>query len=173
MFIHQPKREILMKKIDLTLGIAIIYLFTGTLGWAEETHKTPEKAPPTVSVPEETFSGNLDTVWENLVEVLKSYDFTVANSDKAAGTLNTNTRRYFRILSAKFPPVEQDYRDSYAIKVIPADSSTKIQIQRKFETYDSNTKNWIEGDPAKEKAGLAVESIFEALRLRFTRPQNP
>jgi hypothetical protein len=124
-------------------------------------------------VPEETFPGNLDSVWENLVEVLKSYDFPVANSDKATGTLNTVTRRYFRILSAKFPPVEHDYRDSYSIKFIPAESSTKIQIQRKFETYDSNTKNWIEGDVAKEKAGLSVESIFEALRLRLAQTKNP
>ncbi len=163
-----------MKKIELTLGIAIIYLFTGALGWAEEAPKNPEKtAPPAVSVPEETFSGNLDTVWENLVEVLKSYDFPVANSDKPAGTLNTVTRRYFKILSAKFPPVEHDYRDSYSIKVIPAESSTKVQIQRKFETYDNNTKNWVVGDPAKEKTGLTVESIFEALRLRLAQTKNP
>lgn len=170
----QTKRETLMKKADLTLGIAIIYLLMGGLGWAEEPHKTPEKAvSATVSVPEETFSGNLDTVWENLVEVLKTHDFPIANADKSAGTLNTITRRYFKILSAKFPPVEHDYRDSYAIKVIPAESSTKVQIQRKFETYDSNTKNWVEGDPIKEKVGLAVESIFEALRLRLAQTKNP
>jgi len=174
MFIHQTKRGILMKKIYLTIGITVLYLLAGTLGWAEEAQKAPEKsAPPPVSVPEETFSGKLDTVWENLVEVLKGYDFPVANSDKSAGTLNTITRRYFKILSAKFPPVEHDYRDSYAIKVIPAESSTKVQIQRKFETYDSNTKNWVEGDPAKERAGLAVESIFEALRLRLAQTKNP
>jgi uncharacterized lipoprotein len=174
MFIRQDKRGILMRKLYPTIGIITFYLFAGTVGWAEEAPKTAEKGDPApVSVPEEIFPGKLDNVWENLVEVLKNYDFPVANSDKSAGTLNTITRRYFKILSAKFPPVEHDYRDSYAIKVIPGESSTKVQIQRKFETYDNNTKNWIEADPAKEKAGLSVEGIFEALRLRLAQTKNP
>ena len=163
-----------MKKACLFFWIAVTFLFMGVLSGAQETSKAIDKAaPPVVTVPEETFSGNLDTIWENLSEVLKGYDFPIANSDKSAGTLNTVTRRYFKILSAKFPPVEQDYRDSYAIKVIAVESSTKVQIQRKFETYDHNAKNWVEGDPAKEKTGITVESIFEALRHRLTQAKKP
>ncbi len=163
-----------MKKAYLIFWISVTFLFTGVLSGAQETSKATDKAaPPVVTVPEETFSGNLDAVWENLVEVLKGYDFPIANSDKSAGTLNTVTRRYFKILSAKFPPVQQDYRDSYAIKVIAVESSTKVQIQRKFETYDHHTQNWVEGDHAKEKAGITVESIFEALRHRLTQAKKP
>ena len=164
-----------MKKGYLSFLIAIIYLLIsagqGLAG--EASSKSTEKAPsPAPSVPEETFGGSLDTVWETLLEVLKGYDLFIASSDKSTGTIATATKRYFKILSAKFPPVEQDYRDTYTLKVIPAESSTKVQIQRKFEVYDTQSKNWVEGDPHKEKAGINVESLFETLKQRLAQAKS-
>jgi hypothetical protein len=163
------------KKYALSLFIGFLYLLLlSGHGLAEEaTSKPPEKAsPPTPPIPEETFASSLDTVWEGLLDLFKGYDFPVSGSDKSTGTISTATKRYFKILSAKFPPVEHDYRDTYTVKVIPAESSTKVQIQRKFELYDNQSKNWVEGDPLKEKAGISVETLFETLKHRLTQTKN-
>jgi len=164
-----------IKKRYFNLLIVIVYLLiTAGQGLAEEaSSKSTEKAlAPTPSVPEETFAGSLDTVWETLLEVLKGYDFPIASSDKSTGIITTVTKRYFKILSAKFPPIQHDYRDTYTLKVIPAETSTKVQIQRKFEVYDTQSKNWVEGDPHKEKAGINVESLFETFKQRLAQAKS-
>ena len=163
------------KKSTLSFLIGFFYLLLlSGQGFAEEvTPKPPEKASPSIPpVPEETFTGGLDNVWEGLLDLFKGYDFHVSSSDKSTGTISTTTKRYFKILSAKFPPVEHDYRDTYTIKVIPVESSTKVQIQRKFELYDNQSKNWVEGDPYKEKAGISVEMLFETLKQHLTQAKS-
>jgi hypothetical protein len=169
------KTVMVVNKGYISFLIAIISLvITVGQGLAQEaSSKSTEKAlAPIPSVPEETFSGSLDTVWETLLDVLKGYDLPIASSDKSTGTITTATKRYFKILSAKFPPIQHDYRDTYTLKVIPAESSTKVQIQRKFEMYDNQSKNWVEGDSGKEKAGINVESLFETLKKRLAQAKS-
>jgi uncharacterized lipoprotein len=165
-----------MERCYISCLIAIISVVIAVgHGMAQDpsTKLTEKTSPQTPSVPEETFPGNLDMVWDVLLEVLKGNDLPIASSDKSAGTITTTPKRYFKILSAKFPPVEQDYRDTYTLKVTQVESSTKVQIQRKFEVYDNQSKNWVEGDPHKEKAGISVESLLETLKQRLAQAKSP
>lgn len=175
MLIPMIKCATLMKKGYRALFIIMFSLFTSGVGLAQEVHpKSTEKPISTVTlIPEGSFTGDQAVVWEKLLQVLKDHDLSIASSDKSAGTLTTVPRRYFKILSARFPPVERDYRDTYTINVTSAGSSTKIQIQRKFEVHDTQANNWVDGDPAKEKVGIAPENLLEAVRVRLAEATTP
>ncbi|MGH7273759.1 MAG: hypothetical protein ACREIQ_04810 [Nitrospiria bacterium] len=165
----------LMKKGYRAMFIIMFSLLTSGEGLAQEVHpKSTEKPISTVTlIPEGSFTGDQAVVWEKLLLVLKDHDLSIASSDKTAGTLTTIPKRYFKILSARFPPVERDYRDTYTINITSGGSSTKIQIQRKFEIHDTHVNNWVDGDPAKEKVGIAPENLLEAVRARLAEATTP
>lgn len=156
------------------LPMALLLLSAGQ-GLTQEAPSKPGDAPvsPSVTIPEANFPGNLDTVWEKLLEVLKNHEIPIASADKATGTLNTATTRYFKITSAKFPPVQADYRDTYTIQVTSTGSATKVQIQRKFEVYDPKARNWVEGNPTGEKVGVSAEDLFETLKTLLAEAKSP
>lgn len=164
-----------MMRRHTAILIGMICLIFSREGLAQEAQsKSSENSVSTlISVPEATFPGDQSVVWEKLLEVLKAHDLPIATSDKSAGTLTTGPKRYFKISSAKFPPVEQDYRDTYTINVAATGSSTRIQIQRKFEIYDTGAKNWMDGDPVKEKVGIGAENLFNALTVRLAETTPP
>ena len=164
-----------MRKWYRAIFVLVFSLITSGEGLAEEAHpKSTEKPDSAIaSIPEGTFTGEQAVVWEKLLQVLKDYDLSVATSDKSTGTLTTVPKRYFKILSAKFPPVERDYRDTYTINVTSAGASTKVQIQRKFEVHDTHANNWLDGDPAKEKVGIGAENFLEALNVRLGEVTPP
>ena len=157
------------------MPIVIFSLITSGVGLAQEVRpKSTENPASTVaSIPEGTFTEDQAVLWEKLLQVLKDYDLSIASSDKSAGTLTTVPKRYFKILSAKFPPVERDYRDTYTMNVTSAGSSTKVQIQRKFEVHDSHANNWVDGDPVQDKVGISAENLLEALRVRLGEVSPP
>ncbi len=160
--------EALSKKMKIARSLLISLLllsFSQAAIDAEEPAKKENEKPP---LPSKTFPADFALVWDKVVEVLKANDFPMASSDKDAGKITTATKKYFRILSANFPPVEKDYRDTYVIQLSKAgDKSTRVEIERKFEVYDSKTNTWVPGDPHKEKEGLSEEDIFKAVQLQL------
>jgi hypothetical protein len=42
-------------------------------------------------------------------------------------------------------------------------SGVKVEIQRKFEIYDTEKKAWVDADPHKEEVGITAEALFQAL----------
>ncbi len=100
------------------------------------------------------------------MEALKKNEIPVATSDKDGGKITTKTKRYFRIYSASFPPVQKDYRDTYTLLLKKGENnSTLLEIDRKFEVHDKNKNQWVKGDPLKEKEGLSEERIFKEIDL--------
>ncbi|MEW6324016.1 MAG: hypothetical protein AB1515_01370 [Nitrospirota bacterium] len=135
----------------------------------------PAADPP--PVPAQTFSAGYEVVWDKLLATFKSFELAVASSDKDNGKMATVPHRYFKISSAKFPPVQEDYRDTYDVQVEKkADKSTQVQIKRKFEFYD-RTKlpngDWVQRDPAPEKTGISPNDIFAALALEIAAAGLP
>ena len=175
MLIPKIKSVTLTKKGYRAIFIVMFSLINSGEGLAQEAHPKSTEKPVSIvtSIPEDTFTEDQAVVWEKLLQVLKDHDLFVASSDKSAGTLTTVPRRYFKILSAKFPPVERDYRDTYTINVTSTGSSTKVQIQRKFEVHDTHANNWVDGDPTKEKVGIGAENLLEALRIRLAEATPP
>lgn len=118
-----------------------------------------------------------------------------APKDAPKGTISTTPHRYFKISSATFPPRQQDYRDTYTVTVtglpkgppppnppvpgvapLPADKPvdlTKVKVERKFELFDKKAKGWVEGDPAKEKAGISAGDLFQGIQYQLTPPPPP
>jgi hypothetical protein len=161
------KTEAFTKKMKKTHRILIILLllsfFQASVG-AQEAKKENEQPP----LPSKTFTADFNLVWDKVVETLKANDFPLASSDKDSGKMTTVTKKYFRILSANFPPIEKDYRDTYVIQLSKAgDKSTRAEIERKFEIHNSKTNAWDVGDPHKEKEGLSEEDIFKAIQLQL------
>jgi hypothetical protein len=162
-----------MKKKFILFGLGLIFLMDTGSVMAQDAPSKPSPAPAAPAVPEETFEAKFDLVYEKLLSILKEHDLPISSADKEKGTISTGTKRYFKIFSATFPPVQSDYRDTYKINVVPASSATKVQIERKFEIYDSSAKNWVDGNPQKENAGLSVENIFEELRGSLPEKKSP
>jgi len=118
-----------------------------------------------------------------------------APKDAPKGVISTTPQRYFKIASASFPPRQQDYRDTYTVTVtalpkgppppnppvpgvapLPPDKPvdlTKVKVERKFEMYDKKTRAWMEGDPAKEHAGVSATDLFQGIQYQLTPPPPP
>lgn len=131
-----------------------------------------EEASPPPSPPSQTFNAGYDLVWDKLLDTLKSLEIEAATKDKDGGVIKTVPHRYFKISSAKFPPVQDDYRDTYEIKLEKqADKKTTVvTIKRKFEFYDRAQPpmgGWAERQPMAEKIGVSVEDIFATLSLEL------
>ena len=150
-----------MRAIRLFAIFSFIFLFH-SLVWAQE--KAIDKPP----LPSKTFESEFSLVWDGVLETLKKNDFPLAKIDKESGKITTKTKRYFRIFSAKFPPVERDYRDTYEILLSKEENkSTRVEIKRKFEIHDNQKRKWVQGDPQKEKAGLSEDIIFRDIQLQI------
>ena len=124
----------------------------------EEKGEPAEVVKPGVVLP-----ATRDQVWNELTRILKARELPIARADQPSGKIKTKTKRYFRILSAKFPTVESDYKDTYTIHVTDEESATRVHIERKFEVYDQKKKKWVAGDTDFEKAGVSVEVLLEDL----------
>ena len=134
---------------------------------------TQEKAESKLPLPSKTFESDFSLVWDSVLETLKKNDFTLAKSDKESGKITTKTKRYFRIFSANFPPVERDYRDTYEIFLSEEENkNTRVEIKRKFEIHDHKKRQWIQGNPQKEKAGLSEDLIFRDIQLQIAGAVN-
>jgi len=86
--------------------------------------------------------------------------------------------RYFKISSAKFPPVQDDYRDTYDLLVEkhPDNKTTQVQITRKFEIYDRTEPpngGWVVQKNVKENTGTSVSEILSALALEIAAAALP
>ena len=149
-------------------------------GWGQEAPKpppAPEVLPPSVASPtqmEHAFPElQYPAVFDQVLSVLQDkglYDHPHGKAavDKEKGKITTPTYRYFRIVSARFPPKESDYRDTYDIGVSQA--PVKVVIHRKFEIYDPEKKTWVEGDPSKEGVGISPEELMKALEAKLSAP---
>jgi hypothetical protein len=161
----------------LLLGLALLGLLLsrGRIHAAE----TPPPSPPSPELQKtEVFSASFDVTWSKLTHTLESFDLGIAKSDKEKGTIATVPRRYFKISSAKFPPVQEDYRDTYDILVEkrPDNKTTQVQITRKFEMYDRNEPpagGWVVQRDVKEKTGTTVSEILSALALEIAAAELP
>jgi hypothetical protein len=161
----------------LLLGLALVGLLLsrGRTNAAD----TPPPQPPSPELQKtEVLSATYDVTWDKLMHTLESFDLGVAKSDKEKGTIVTVPRRYFKISSAKFPPVQEDYRDTYDVHVEKhADNkTTQVQITRKFEMYDRNEPpmgGWVVQKDVKEKTGTSVTEILSALALEIAAAALP
>jgi hypothetical protein len=126
-----------------------------------------EKEPVApIPLPSKAYSAKLPVIWEKVMETLKKNDIPIASSDQDGWKITTQTKRYFRILSANFPPIQKDYRDTYVLTFQKKEgNSTVLQINRKFEVHDKKSNQWVEGDPKVEKEGLSEEGIFQEVEL--------
>jgi len=145
-----------------------------SLAAAQEAKPAPEPPPP----PSQTYSAGYDLVWEKLLTTLKSFDvLAVASSDKESGKITTVPYRYFKIFSAKFPPVQEDYRDTYELLAEKRpEKGTQVQIKRKFEFYDRTRPpngEWVQRESAPAKIGITPEEIFAALALELAAATLP
>ena len=150
-----------MRAIQFFATFSFIFLFH-SLVWAQE--KANDKPP----LPSMTFESEFSLVWDGVLETLKRIDFPLAKSNKESGKITTKTKRYFRIFSAEFPPVQRDYRDTYEIFLTKEkNKSTRVEIKRKFEIHDNQKRQWVQGDPQREKAGLSEDLIFRDIQLQI------
>jgi len=134
--------------------------------------------PPPESQKSEIFSASYDITWDKLLSTLKSFDLGVAKADKEGGKISTVPSRYFKISSAKFPPVQDDYRDTYDLLVEkhPDNKTTQVQITRKFEIYDRTEPpngGWVVQKNVKENTGTSVSEILSALALEIAAAALP
>lgn len=153
--------------------IAGLWPLAGELA-AQETKPAAEQP----AIPTQNFAAGYDLVWDKLLVTLKSFDvLAVTNADKAAGKMMTAPYRYFKISSAKFPPVQDDYRDTYELFVEKkADKNTQVQIKRKFEFYDRTKPpngDWVQREDIPNKAGISSSDIFNALNLEIAAAGLP
>ena len=154
------------------------------LGVAAQSHaqEAPKAAPPPPGPPavEKSYPEDFELIWNKLPDVLKErnlFEHIHGNAvlDKEKGTITTPTLRYFKIISAKAPVVEEDFRDTYIITVIKAPAGSKgttVKVHRKFEMYDPNAKpvpTWVETDPTKlkEKVGTSGDDLLNALQVHL------
>jgi len=151
----------IMRSIRFFAIFSFIFLFH-SLVWAQE--KANDKPP----LPSKSFEYEFSLVWEGVLETLKKNDLPLKKSKKEKGKITTKTKRYFRIHSANFPPVERDYRDTYKIFLSKeGDKNTRVEIKRKFEIHDDQKRKWVKGDPKKEKAGLSEDVLFREIELQL------
>src|SRR3990172_8441952 len=146
------------------------------LVWCASSMAADEPKPAEPPVPSKVFSANRDVVWDKLVSTFKSFDIGVASADKDGGKLTTVPRRYFKILSAKFPPVQEDYRDTYDVMVDKQDKQTKVEIKRKFEFYDRAKPpngDWAQPSAIPDKVGISPGEILSALELEIAAAAIP
>lgn len=156
----------------LVLGLALFGLlcpFNGARG---------EDAPPSPdSQKTELYTAGYDLTWDKLLATLKSFDLSVASADKDGGKVTTAPHRYFKISSAKFPPVQEDYRDTYEVQVTKRpENKTQVLITRKFEMYDRTrppSGEWMLQQSIKEKTGTSISEILSALALELAAAALP
>jgi hypothetical protein len=150
------------------LFILALYLPIAPSGAAESP---PPPAPSAPAVPTQSFPASFELVWEKLLVTLTSLELAPATTDKENGKLTTVPRRYFKIASAKFPPIQDDYRDTYDVLVEKQpDKTVKVQIKRKFEFYDRTQPpmgGWAQANPTGQKIGINEDEIFSALSLEL------
>ncbi|HUJ79038.1 MAG TPA: hypothetical protein VLY45_01840 [Nitrospiria bacterium] len=162
----------------LLLGVALFGLSLSD-GRALAAEAPPPAKPPSPEVQKsEVFSANFDATWDKLLSTLKSFDLAVAQSDKEKGTIATAPHRYFKITSAKFPPVQDDYRDTYDIKIEKRTDkkTTQVQITRKFEIYDRTVPpagGWVVQQNVPANTGTSISEIFSALGLELAAAALP
>ena len=151
-----------MEKFNWVFVFIIVTLFfRAPAAMAQEKGAAPP--PP---LPSKVYQAELPLIWDKVLETLKKNDIPIKSSDKDGGKITTHTKRYFRILSANFPPVQKDYRDTYVLSLQKKEGkSTVLKIDRKFEVHDKNSKQWVKGDPNIEKEGLSEEDIFQEVEL--------
>jgi hypothetical protein len=142
------------------------------------SHARAEEAPPAPDAQKtELYSASYDVTWDKLLATLKSFDLSVTAADKDSGKITTVPRRYFKISSAKFPPIQEDYRDTYEVQVTKRpENKTQVQITRKFEMYDRTRPpngEWMVQQEIKEKTGTSVSEILAALALEIAAAALP
>ena len=134
---------------------------------ASAAEDSPTQIPP--PLPSQTFAAPYALVFEKLLVSIKSLELSVAKKDKDGGKITTTTYRYFKIFSAAFPPVQEDYRDTYEIQLEKApDKQTVVTIKRKFEYYDRSMPpmgGWAVREP--DATGVSVGDIFSTLDLEL------
>ncbi len=160
------RTETMTRRVSFLLGI-LFFAFTAE-GAAESTPSAPAASPPPPAG-SRVLTVAPNDLWDHVLAVLKEKGLSVANADKDAKKITTATYKYFRIFSAKFPPIEKDYRDTYTITINaePGGSkASKVMVDRAFEMYDPAAKTWVAGDPVKENAGISADEILEAVELR-------
>ncbi|MFZ5877194.1 MAG: hypothetical protein ACOYXU_12420 [Nitrospirota bacterium] len=164
-----------------------------------------QDAPPPPPPAEHVFAAKFDEVWDMTQTYLKTRPnpIPIASAEKEGdsgkppkkGVISSSPHRYFKIVSAAFPPRQQDFRDTYTITVtplpkgppppnppipgvppLPADKPvdlTKVQVERKFEKFDKKAKAWVDADQKVEKAGVSADDIFLGVQYLLTPPPPP
>ncbi len=183
----------------------LFLLATFMVGGALPTTARAQDAPPAPPPAEHVFAAKFNDVWDAAQTFLKTrpMPIPIASAEKEGdagkppqkGVISTLPLRYFKIVSASFPPRQQDYRDTYTITVVPlpkgppppnppipgvpplpADKPvdlTKVQVERKFEKFDKKAKAWVDGDMAKENAGVSATDLFTGIQYQLTPPPPP
>lgn len=184
------------KKSYPSILILVLILLLAPSAWAQDDTKDSSKSEDPPATPlaqnERIFRVGYDTVFDSLVGVIKEkglfdHPHGKARVKKEKGKIKTPTFRYFRIVSARFPPEEHDYRDSYVISVSPLTSSgtdekedqtaktqgkdVKVQIKRKFQVYDQEKRKWTKGDPSQERVGISTDDLFAAVEAKLVPQQ--
>jgi beta-lactam-binding protein with PASTA domain len=199
-----------------TQGLKVLFftLVVILMARAVQAQEAPKTKSPAEKIYPGEFEAAWDKAIEVLTEKgLSDHPHGKMSADKDSGKITTPVFRYFKILSAK-PVKEIDYRDSYTITVSRTDTGpsspppaagkpengaeapkaapkgkgrfVKIQVQRKFELYDENKKQWVDGNPAQENVGYTEEALLNAIagdsaaaaegakpNLNATPPLNP
>ncbi len=161
----------------LLLGLALVGLVLPSYVYGPLTGAGAEEAPATEAQKTELYAASYDVTWDKLLATLKSFDLLVAAADKDGGKASTVPHRYFKISSAKFPPVQEDYRDTYEVQVTKRpENKIQVQITRKFEMYDRTRPpngEWMVQQTIKEKTGTSVSEILSALALEIAAAALP
>lgn len=188
------------------LAVAPLFLWgVVTMGSVLPSAAWAQEAPPAPSPAEHVFAAKFDEVWDATQTFLKTRPMPIpigsaekegdAGKPPHKGVISTQPLRYFKIMSATFPPRQQDYRDTYTITVtplpkgppppnppipgvppLPADKPvdlTKVQVERKFEKFDKKAKLWVDGDVAKDHAGVSASDLFTGIQYLLTPPPPP
>lgn len=151
----------------------------------------PGQSTPSALIDERVIPADPATTWEKMIVALQTiappgdlqqsrnlfeHPHGNAKLNKAGGKITTPTFRYFKILSAGFPPMERDYRDTYLISLASVESSsspTLVRIERKFEVYDTVKSDWVKADPLKEHVGVPIDVLFATLEAQMAPPPAP
>ncbi len=138
----------------------------------EKTQATKVEEGP--KIPTESYNYPLNTVWEKALLVVEKHEIQIKRAKKKdkkkTGKIKTNGKRYFNIISARFPPVQLDYRDSYIIKLIEEEGVVQVSIKRKVEIYNDEERKWIVS-PEKDKIGVTAKTLFEDLKQLLAEPK--
>jgi hypothetical protein len=170
---YMERRAAIFRHLLLVVALVGLPLSQINAGAAD----TPPPPSPELQK-SELYSASYDVTWDKLLNTLKSFELGVAKADKEGGKISTVPRRYFKISSAKFPPVQDDYRDTYdlIIEKHPDNKTTQVQITRKFEMYDRTEPpngGWVVQKTVKENTGTSVSEILSALALEIAAAALP